>query len=220
MNSEWLLPVSQHLARGLVVTLQISGLTIVFATILGVVIGSLSATSSKPLRLAGRIYVEIFRGIPSLLTLLFVFFALPQIGLESSPIMASTIGLGLWGAANIAETFRGALNSISVRQTISARALGMSNGQTLAYVLVPQALRRFLPPYIGQLTVLVQASALTSIVGVADLLSSARQMIERLAYTGGNSHAIAIYAMVMLVFFVVCYGLTALAELLERKLRV
>jgi polar amino acid transport system permease protein len=84
---------------------------------------------------------------------------------------------------------------------------------------MPQAVRRFLPPYIGQLTVLIQASALTSVVGVTDLLGSARQMIERLAYISTDAHAVPIYCGVLLVFFAICYPLTLLASYLEGKLR-
>jgi len=68
------------------------------------------------------------------------------------------------------------------------------------FTVIPQAIRRFLPPYIGQLTVLIQASALTSVVGVNDLLGSARQMIERLAYVSPDSHAVPIYCTFLLVF--------------------
>lgn len=220
MIPDWFAPVTEHLARGLFVTLWISLLTVTLATLLGVLVGATSASAFVPTRLASRAFVEFFRGIPSLITLLFVFFALPQIGVQTSPITAATLGLGVWGAANIAETFRGAIESIPLRQALSARALGMSARQALIYVVAPQALRRFLPPYVGQITVLIQASALTSVVGVSDLLTSARQMIERLAYISPGHHAIAIYGMVLVAFFVICYSLTLLSQYLERRLRV
>jgi polar amino acid transport system permease protein len=87
------------------------------------------------------------------------------------------------------------------------------------FAILPQALRRFLPPYVGQLTVLIQASALTSIVGVTDILGSARQMIERLGYVGTDSHAVEIYCAVLVAFFGICYPLTLLSNFLERRLR-
>lgn len=220
MNDAWIGPVAAHLGRGLLVTLWISLLSVVVATVIGVAVGALSTSARRFLRGFVRVYVDIFRGIPSLLILLYVFFALPQIGISTGPLTASVIGLGLWGSANIAEAVRGALSSIPAKQTEAARALGMNARQTLQYVLLPQAARRFLPPYVGQLTVLIHASALTSVVGVSDILGSARQMIERLAYVGPDSHAIAIYAMVLAVFFAICYPLTLLTEHLERRLRV
>lgn len=220
MNDNWIEPVVAHLGRGLLVTLWISLLSVVVATIIGVAIGALSTSSRRFLRGFVRVYVDLFRGIPSLLILLYVFFALPQIGISTGPLTASVIGLGLWGSANIAEAARGALFSISSKQTEAARALGMNPRLTLQYVLLPQAARRFLPPYVGQLTVLIHASALTSVVGVSDILGSARQMIERLAYMGPDSHAIVIYGMVLAVFFAICYPLTLLTEYLERRLRV
>lgn len=219
MNN-WFWPVTTYLGQGLLVTLWISLLTVLLATILGLAVAALSQSAIAFARLTGRLYVEVFRGVPSLMILLFVFFALPQIGLRTGPLTAAVIGLGLWGGANIGEIFRGALNSISHRQEQGARALGLGATEALVFVILPQAFRRALPPYVGQLTVLVQASALTSVVGVSDLLGSARQMIERLAYVGsGESHAIEIYLGVLGVFFVICYSLTALANAIERRLR-
>jgi len=216
----WLTPVLMYLARGTSITLWISFLSLTFATIVGLHVGSLSVSRYKIVAGFVRVYVELFRGIPSLLILLYVFFALPHIGIETSPTMASMLGLGLWGSANIAEVARGAISSISRHQTVAGRALGMNAFQTLVFVVLPQALRRFLPPYVGQLTVLIQASALTSVVGVTDLLGSAKQMIERLAYSGSSSHAVEIYMLVLIIFFVICYPLTLLAEFLERRMRV
>jgi polar amino acid transport system permease protein len=219
MNHDWVIPVAQHMLSGLHVTLWVSLLTTLLATAIGLLIGGLSASSSKWVQFGVRLYIDIFRGVPSLITLLFVFFALPHIGVSTGPITASVLGLAVWGGANIAETARGALKSISSRQAEAARALGLSKFQALIFAVVPQAIRRFLPPYIGQLTVLIQASALTSVVGVADLLGAARQMIERLAYVSSDSHAVPIYLAVLLVFFLICYPLTLLASFLERKLR-
>jgi polar amino acid transport system permease protein len=220
MITDWFGPVSTYLCRGLLVTLWISLLSTVLATILGIVIGAMVTSKRPTARIFVRCYVDIFRGVPSLLILLYVFFALPRIGIETGPFTASVLGLGLWGSANIAESVRGALNSISRHQTEAARALGMTARSTLSYVLLPQAVRRFLPSYVGQLTVLIHASALTSVVGVIDILGAARQMIERLAYVSPDSHAIAIYAIVMAVFFAICYPLSLLTDFLERRLRV
>ncbi|MDM0109139.1 amino acid ABC transporter permease [Variovorax sp. J22R24] len=219
MNQDWIGPVASHMLSGLYVTLWVSLLTTLLATAIGLFIGSLSASTTKWVQVAVRLYIDIFRGVPSLITLLFVFFALPHVGITTGPITASVLGLAVWGGANIAETARGALKSISSRQTEAARALGLSKVEALVFAVMPQAIRRFLPPYIGQLTVLIQASALTSVVGVTDLLGSARQMIERLAYVSTDAHAVPIYCGVLLVFFAICYPLTLLASYLESKLR-
>lgn len=219
MIQPWMGPVASHMLSGLYVTLWVSLLTTLLATVIGVFIGALSASTRTWVQVVVRLYIDIFRGVPSLITLLFVFFALPHVGISTGPITASVLGLAVWGGANIAETARGALKSISTRQTEAARALGLSKVQALVFAVMPQAVRRFLPPYVGQLTVLIQASALTSVVGVTDLLGSARQMIERLAYVSTDAHAVEIYCAVLLVFFAICYPLTLLAGFLERKLR-
>lgn len=219
MNQDWIGPVASYMLGGLFVTLWVSLLTTVVATAIGIFVGALSASTTPWVRLVVRLYIDIFRGVPSLITLLFVFFALPQVGISTGPIAASVLGLAVWGGANIGEAARGALISISSHQTEAARALGMSKTDALIFAIMPQAVRRFLPPYIGELTVLIQASALASIVGVTDLLGSARQMIERLAYVSGDAHAVEIYCAVLAAFFLICYPLTLLANHLERRLR-
>ena len=215
MTVDVAIAVAHHLWGGLLVTLQVSVLSLLLATVLGVALGAASQSENPATRMTVRCYVELFRGIPSLLILLFVFFALPQVGLVTGPIISAILGLGLWGSAGIAEVMRGALVSISIRQVEGARALGMSGVQAMLHVLVPQAFRRFLPSYVGQLTQLIQASVLTTVVGVTDLLGSARQMIEQLAYLTGNSHAVEIYGAVLATFFALCYPLSWLSRRLE-----
>lgn len=219
MIPDWLPPVLDYMLKGLRATLWIAFLSTLFATLLGVAIGVTTVARSRFLRYVGLIYVDIFRGVPSLLVLLFVFFSLPQMGVSTSPLVASVLGLATWGAANIAEITRGAVQSVPRTQEQGAEALGMGRWDTLVYVVAPQAVRRFLPPYVGQVTVLIQATALTSIVGVVDVLGSARQMMDRLSYVDGNSHAIAIYGLVLVAFFAICYPLTLLAQWLEGRLR-
>jgi len=212
------LPIASHLLRGFGITLFVAILSIALATPLGLFVGLVTQSQSRGGRLAARGYIEALRGVPSLITLLFVFFALPRFGIEMSPIAASILGLGIWSAANIAEVARGALSSIASGQTVASRALGMNQSQTLIWVIGPQALKRFIPPYVNQVTLLIQASTLTSVVGVTELLGAGRQMIERLAYTGG-SQSIMIYGAVMIFFFSICYPLTLLARALELKAR-
>lgn len=215
----WLGPALRYMAGGLGVTAVVAVASIIIATVLGMIIGLGLVYASKVLRWVCRLYVEVFRGVPSLIILLFVFFALPQIGVKTSPVNASILGLSLWASANVAEIFRGALQSVPGDQLVSARALGFSAPKAILHVVLPQAIRAFLPPFIGQVTQLVQATALTSIVGVSDLQNTAGQMIERVGYVTGQSYAILIYLIVMAVFFAICYPLTVLSSRLEVRLR-
>lgn len=217
MNAEILTAVLRHLGGGLLNTLALSLGAVLLATLVGVLLGTLATTQNRALRLVTGLYVDVFRGVPSLLILLFVFFALPQLGFGTDPFTSTILGLGLWTSANILDTVRASILSISPHQTEAARALGMGRLQTMVFVIIPQALKRFLPPYIGQITVLIQATALASIVGVSDLLGAAREMMEMLTYSTGESHAILIYGMVLLGFFLICYPFMWLASRLERK---
>lgn len=218
--NDWIWPVLSYMSTGLVTTLWLAVSSLLIATTVGILLGALSRSPLRAVRGFVSVYVDVFRGIPSLLILLFVFFALPEIGIRTSAFAACIIGLGLWGSANIAEVARGAIQSVPSGQTEAASALGMGGVRTFIWVILPQAMRRFLPPYIGQATTIIQATALTSIVGVADLQGTARQMIERLAYTMGDGHALEIYGIVLLVFFAICYPLTLIASRMERRLHV
>lgn len=218
--NDWIIPVLSYMATGLTTTLWLAAASLLVATVGGLALGALSAGGSRVGAVISRVYVDVFRGVPSLLILLFVFFALPEIGISTTPIAACIVGLGLWGSANVAEVARGAIQAVPRGQVDGAVALGMNNVIAFFFVILPQALRRFTPPYIGQATNIIQATALTSIVGVADLQGTARQMIERLAYTMGNGHALEIYGIVLLVFFAICYPLTVLAGRLEKRLHV
>lgn len=216
MTTEILIPVLKQLWGGMLVTLGLSLGAVVLATVAGVILGLLSVSNNRAMKIVATLYVDIFRGVPSLLILLFVFFALPQFGLGTDPFTSVILGLGVWTSANILDTVRSSIQSISPHQTEAARALGMGGIQTLVFVVMPQALKRFLPPYVGQITVLIQATALSSIVGVSDLLGAARKLMETLTYSTGESHAIFIYSLVLLGFFLLCYPFMWLGSRLEK----
>jgi polar amino acid transport system permease protein len=138
MTAEVFLPVAAHLWRGLMATLWVSLLSTLLASAAGIALGVLAQSRQRWLAWPVRWYVEVFRGVPSLLTLLFVFFALPQAGLATSPVAASVIGLGLWGSAGVSEIARGALASIPAQQSEGARALGMGALEATVHVVLPR----------------------------------------------------------------------------------
>lgn len=213
----WVEPVGHQLLGGLVTTVELSLLSGLLGCVLGVVLGSLLTLRSAGLGLATRAYVEVWRGLPVILTLFFIFFALPALGIRLPQLLAAVIGLTLWASANVAEIVRGSVSSIPRGQSEAAAALGLSWTRSMVHVIVPQAVRRMLPPLVSLLTNLVQSSALAAIVGVLDLLLAARRQIERLTILG-DSHAVAILGAVMVMYFVICFPLTRASAYLERRL--
>lgn len=215
----WVPPVARYMAVGLETTLLISVVTAAAATLLGVILGSLMTLRARLITVPIRAYVELWRGLPIIVTLFFIFFMLPAVGISLPAFYAALIGLTLWTSANCAEITRGAVKSIPHGQHMAATALGLSWAQSMRYVVLPQAYRRMLPPLVSLLANLVQSSALAYIIGVLELTESARRQRERLAILG-DSHSLEIYGAVMVIYFLICLPLTRASAHLERRLVV
>ena len=216
----WVGPVVSYSAQGLVSTITMSLITVAASLVVGILFGALVTLPLGIVRWLVRIYVEVWRGLPLLITLFFVFFALPAVNIRLSPFVAAVIGLSLWASANVAEIVRGAVQSIPAGQFQASNALGFNWTQTMAYVILPQSVRRMLPPMVGLLANLIQSSALAAVVGAFELLQSARRSIERLTVETGNSEAIPILMAVLLVYFLLCFPLSRMSNRMERSLAV
>jgi polar amino acid transport system permease protein len=217
---DWVDPVARYmLEEGLRGTLQIAAIALVGSTLIGITLGTLLTVHFLPLRAAIRLYIEVWRGLPILVTIFIIFFALPAVSdaLRFSALTAAAIGLILWGSAQVAEATRGAVQSIPREQHEAAAALGFGWVGRHAFVILPQALRRLLPPMVGLLVNIIQNTTIAQVIGATELLESAERQVERLTFEG-EIHAVEIYAAVMAVFFLISFPLTRLAAYLERRL--
>jgi His/Glu/Gln/Arg/opine family amino acid ABC transporter permease subunit len=214
----WVPSVAAYMAHGLAVTAVLSAVGVAASIVLGTVLGVLQTARVAPVRGLVRLYVELWRGLPIVITLFFIFFALPAVRVNVSALTSAAVGLALWGSANAAEIVRGAILSIPRTQLDAAYALGLSWRQAMVHVILAQAVRRTIPPMMGLLTNLVQNTALAAVIGVPELLETAKRSIERLTVDTGNSHATAIFGGVLVVFFLVCFPLTHASRRLERRL--
>jgi polar amino acid transport system permease protein len=218
---DWVEPVARYMLEvGLKNTLRIAAIAVVTSAVVGIVLGTLLTLRSLPVRSAIRLYIEIWRGLPIIVTIFLVYFALPGLpgNVRLSAFDSAAIGLSLWGSAQVAEATRGAVESIPREQHEAAAALGFGWAGRHVYVIVPQAFRRLLPPLVSLLVNVVQNTTLASIIGVAELLETGQRSIERLTLAEGDSHAFAILGSVMVVFFLISFPLTRLAAYLERRL--
>ena len=222
---DWAGDVARYmLEEGLVNTLKIAVIALVGSTLVGVILGTLLTIRFLPSRVLIRLYVEIWRGLPILVTIFIIFFALPAVSLSLrfDALTAGTIALILWGSAQVAETTRGAVQSIPREQHEAASALGFGWVGRHAFVIMPQALRRLLPPLVGLLVNIIQNTTIVQVIGAAELLESAKRQVERLIAPPpagvGEIHSFEIYGAVMLFFFCISFPLTRLAAYLERRL--
>ncbi|OBY81573.1 amino acid ABC transporter permease [Paenibacillus sp. KS1] len=202
-----------QLAKGLYQTGLIAIWSIALSTIGGLLFGALRTSGSPWLRLITRTYLELFRSIPILVWLFFFFFGLPIFfGLDVPSSVCAVLVLSLWGITEVGEVARGALISLPQGQREAGMAIGLSTLQLYAYILLPLALRRMIPPTINVYTRIIKTTSLTVLIGVTDVIKTGQQIIER------TGEAVLIYGSLFLLYFILCYPLSALSRRLEHKL--
>src|SRR5919106_423456 len=221
----WVEPTAEYMFEvGLRGTLRIAAFSLVASALIGIVLGTLLMIRFLPSRAVIRLYVEVWRGLPIIVTMFIVFFVFPVAGaqFEFDPFTSATIGLSLWGSAQVAEATRGAVQSIPQEQHEAAAALGFGWVGRHAFVILPQAFRRLLPPLVSLLVGIIQNTTLAQVIGATAMLFAGKVQYERIATpppTGiGEIHAIEIYGAIAVVFFVISFPLTRLAAYLERRL--
>jgi polar amino acid transport system permease protein len=216
----WVQPVSSQMLHGLGATLEMAAVSIAASIALGLLLGLLATLRVFPLKPLIGVYIELWRGLPVIVTVFFIFFALPALGIRLPAVLAAELAITLWGSANLAVLVRGSIESIPRGQFEASAAIGFTWSQRMRHIILPQAMRRLLPPALGIVVILIQLTTISSLIGVHDFLGLARLSIERLTLTTGNTHAIPILGSVLVVFFVLSNALNALARWLERRLRV
>lgn len=222
---DWAGPVLRYmLEEGLTGTLKIAAIALTGSVLVGITLGTLLTIKFLPLRALIRLYIEVWRGLPILVTIFIIFFALPAVSLQLrfEATTAAAIGLILWGSAQVAEATRGAVMSIPREQHEAASALGFGWVGRHAFVILPQALRRLLPPVVSLLVNIIQNTTIAQVIGATELLESGERQVERLTAPPpiglGEIHAFEIYAAVMVIFFLISFPLTRLAAYLEKRL--
>jgi polar amino acid transport system permease protein len=205
--------------QGLKETLRLALLSVVGSAAIGILLGTLLTIRFLPTRALIRLYIEIWRGLPILVTIFLIYFALPNAtDVRLSPFTAGAIGLTLWGSAQVAEATRGAVQSIPREQHEAAAALGFGWIGRHVFVVLPQAFRRLLPPIVSLLVNVIQNTTIVALIGVAEVLETGNRSVERLTFTTADPHAFEIFVFVMVIFFVISFPLTRLAAILERRL--
>src|ERR687895_717807 len=222
---DWVDPVARYvLQEGLPGTLRVSALSVLGATPIGIVLGTLITIRFLPLQALIRLYMEVFRGLPILVTVFIVHFGLPAVEprLEFPALTSATIALILWGSAQVAEATRGAVQSIPREQHEAAAALGFGWTGRHSFVILPQALRRLLPPFVSLLVNIIQNSTLAGVIGGLDILEASKRQNERLSAFPpigiGEIRAAEIFVAIAILFFLISFPLTRLAAYLEKRL--
>ncbi len=204
-----MLQAAPSLLRGLRVTFEVSVLSVALALAVGVLFGVALAYGPLLLRLPIRAAVDVVRGIPVLVLIFFVYYVFPAMGIELDAFVAAVAALSLFSACQVAEITRGAITSVHHGQMEAARAIGLTFPQCLVSVIFPQALRRFLPPWINSVTDTVKGSALVSLLGIVDLMLAIQQVIGR------TYEPMPFYILGALIYLAINYALSSASRRLE-----
>ncbi|NJB66585.1 glutamine transport system permease protein [Desulfobaculum xiamenense] len=202
-----------QLMRGvhLTIILTLGGLSLGF--ILGTVAGLLKLSKSFALRKAAGFYIEIIRGTPMLVQAMFLYFGLPMaLGLRIPPIVAGIIVIAVNSGAYIAEIVRGAVQSIDPGQMEAGRSIGLTRGQTMRYIIWPQAFKRMIPPLGNQFIISLKDTSLLMVIGVSELMRTGQEI------TAVNFRAFEVYMTVGLVYLAMTLTIARCLRHVEKRM--
>ena len=176
---DYIINVSGYILEGSIVTFQLYFVTAIFSVIVGIA-GALGKISKIPLlESILSLYTWIFRGTPLLLQLFFAYYGLPVLGITLQPFPAAALTFIINYGAYFTEIFRGGIESIDEGQYEAAKVLGMNYRQTMSRIVIPQTVKRVLPATSNEAINLVKDSALVAVIGLGDLLRSAKVAVTR-----------------------------------------
>ncbi|MCQ4160414.1 amino acid ABC transporter permease [Roseomonas sp. GC11] len=199
--------------NGLWVTLAFTAAIVALGLAVGLLSGLMRLSRLAPLRWTSQGYVEVFRCTPVLVQLVWFYYAMPILtGVEMSATTAGVLSLALYGGAFYSEIVRGGIASIETGQSEAALALGMTPAQSMRRIILPQALKRMVPPLMNQSIIQLKNTSLVSVLAVPDLLYQGQ------AAAHDSYRPLEIYTIVAVIYFAVLFPLTLLVGRLERRL--
>mgnify|MGYP006283349475 CR=1 FL=1 len=202
------------LAQGLVPTLSLTGAAFGISIPLGLIVSLIYFVPHRIAKSANRIYVELLRSVPMLVMILWVYYGLPvSVGIDLNVFAAGVVALALIDSAFEAEIFRGGIQSIAADQLETARSLGLTSGQTLRYIVMPQAIRRILPPLGNRFVLMLKVSSLVSVIGAEELTRRANEL------TVSQYRPLEIYTVLIVEYLILVALASAGVRYLERKLQ-
>ncbi len=190
------------LLQGLVTTLLLSIASIVGSTLIGLFAAVLRSFGPWGTGRIARLYTELFRGTPVLITLMFIYFGVSYFGYAIDVFAAGVIGLSVYQGAYIAEVFRSGIESVPKGQWEVSQILGLSRAQAFAFVVLPQTGKIVLPPLVGQYLSLIKDTSIVSMIGMSELMHGGQAIVDRIG------KPVEIYGLVALIYFVVCFPLS------------
>ncbi len=207
----------QRIFEGLITTSEIAFISIIIGSILGIFIGLSRTTKNSIVIFINKIYLELFRIIPTLVWLFIFYFEVTNVlNIDLSGEIVSIIVFTLWGAAEMGDIVRGALVSLPKHQIESGQAIGLNKLQLYRYILIPQAVRRMIPGTINLATRMVKTTSLVVLIGVIDVVKIGQQIIETSRFEFPTA-SFWVYGCIFFLYFMICYPLSKISKSLEAK---
>lgn len=199
------------LLKGVCYTLAITAVSMVLGTVIGITLALMQLSSSKILISSARIYNSIFRGLPLLIQILYIYFGLPLLfGARVPALIAGTVAVTLYTGAFMAEIFRSGIVSIDTGQMEAGRSIGFTYWQSMRLVVFPQAFWRMIPASANQLSITLKDTSLLSVIGVSELTMSGQSIYSV------NFDTIRVLTLVGVMYFIVFFIAERLSFALER----
>ena len=202
------------LLRGTLVTVEITACALLLGCVLGLAVGiGRLRPQRRWLYSVCTAYVAVIRGTPLLVQLFILFFGLPHFGLLLPAFLCGVLGLGVYSGAYVSEIVRGAIQSIDRGQTMAAQSLGMTPGQAMRHIILPQAVVRMIPPLGNEFIALIKNSALVSLLTIHDLMHEGQKIIS-VSY-----RSLEVYLAIAVVYFILTGATTLVLRHMELRLR-
>ena len=202
------------LLKGAYYTLFITLVSMFFGLIIGLLVAIARLKGNRPLRYIAQAYVSIIRGTPTLVQIFIIYFGLVDYGIQLDPLPAACLALSINIGAYVSETFRGAILSVPKGQQEAALATGMTEGQTMFRIIIPQAVRYAIPPLGNTCVGMLKETSLVSTIAVTELMRSSQLLIAQY-YT-----YMPFYLMIAFMYWVMSTGFTMILHKIEKRLAI
>lgn len=212
--------------QAIVITIELSIISLVAATIIGIIVGLVNTSKSKSvimkiLKAIANLYIYIIRGTPMLVQILIIYFGLGQMlrptGFRwlniGGTFTAGTVALSLNAGAYMAEIVRGGIEAVDKGQIEAARSLGLTYGKTMKKIILPQALRTMLPSIINQFIISIKDTSLLSVIGLTELTNVGKTIAAT-----KSAHMMAIYCFMACYYLLICTVLAQVSKVVEKRL--
>ena len=200
----------RFLLDGLLVTVEVAVLSILFSFIIGSILGLIRYLKIPAVSKIVGFIIDLVRNLPLLLIIFFTYFALPQIGIRFDIFWSAVAAMTIFESTMLSEIIRAGLNSVPKGQTEAGLSTGLTYAQTLWYIIIPQAFKAMVPPILSQLISLIKDTSLATIISLPEITHNAR-----IIYGQNTDYVIPMFIAMALLYFSICFTLSRIVKRLK-----